>query len=165
MNASEKSNTLIGIMIVAVSMIGLIIFFTRVGFDLTPVEDVHLEKVVTVEGYANSFCDSYVGNNNELNKECSNLTKKNCLSTSCCVYSKMNGKEGCFSGNEHARVVSLLSQVVEEVLCMQSLSSTLCRCGEKKKSNKSVSYKLWSNAARAVGLKATKKKAAPKQWA
>ena len=37
--------------------------------------------------------------------------------------------------------------------------------GEKKKSNKSVSYKLWSNAARAVGLKATKKKAAPKQWA
>ena len=101
MNASEKSNTLIGIMIVAVSMIGLIIFFTRVGFDLTPVEDVHLEKVVTVEGYANSFCDSYVGNNNELNKECSNLTKKNCLSTSCCVYSKMNGKEGCFSGNEH----------------------------------------------------------------
>ena len=34
---------------------------------------------------------------------------------------------------------------------------------EKKKS-KSYGYKLWSNAARAVGLKAAKKKTAQQRW-
>ena len=97
----QEANTIIGIIIVASAMLGVIIFFAMVGFDLTPVEDVHLEKVVVVEGYANAFCDYYDGKSSELNKKCGDLTKKNCKSTKCCVYAMMNGEEGCFAGNEH----------------------------------------------------------------
>ena len=91
----------IGMLIVATAMLGLIFFLKMVGFDLTPVENVHLDKVVVVEGYANAFCDAYKGKSGELNKQCGDLTKKNCLSADCCVYAKMNGDEKCLAGNEH----------------------------------------------------------------
>lgn len=100
-NMSNLSNKVIAMLVVAALMISLIIIFAMIGFDLTPVEDVHLEKVVVVEGYENAFCESYNGKSGELNEQCGDLTRDNCLSTSCCVYAKMDGAEKCFAGNEH----------------------------------------------------------------
>lgn len=96
---SSNTNTILGMIIVAAILFGIIIFFAVVGFDLTPVEDIHLEKVVVVEGYENAFCNSLKGNSGELNKQCGDLTKKNCLKTDCCVYAKMEGKERCLAGD------------------------------------------------------------------
>ena len=96
---SSSTNTILGMIIVAAILFGVIIFFAVIGFDLTPVEDIHLEKVVVVEGYENAFCNSFKGNSGELNKQCGELTKNNCLKTDCCVYAKMEGKERCLAGN------------------------------------------------------------------
>ena len=101
MENGKNTNTIIGMIIAASIILGVIIFFAIIGFDLTPVEDVHLEKVVVVEGYENAFCNYYEGKSSELNEKCGDLTKKNCKSTKCCVYAMMNGKEGCFAGDEH----------------------------------------------------------------
>ena len=42
-----------------------------------------------------------IGERSRLQESCNELTKKNCLATSCCVYAKMQGKEKCHSGDEH----------------------------------------------------------------
>lgn len=97
----QEVNTIMGMIIVAAAMLGIIIVFAMVGFDLTPVDDVHLEKVVVVEGYEDAFCSHYKGKSAELNKQCAKLTEKNCKSTTCCVYAMMNGQEGCYAGDEH----------------------------------------------------------------
>ena len=94
------------ILIVAVIMIGLMVYFGMIGFDLTPVQDKYIEKVVDVEGYDNlnlehGFCKSHEGNSSGLNKSCGELTKDSCMITDCCVYAKMKGEEKCFSGDEH----------------------------------------------------------------
>jgi len=88
-----------------VLIIGLMVFFSIIGFDLTPVQDKHVEKVVDIEAFepisSSGFCKSYEGRRHELEKSCLKLTKSNCLSTSCCVYAKMDGKEECLSGDIH----------------------------------------------------------------
>ena len=48
--AKDAIGTFIGMLIVAAAMLGLIFFLKMVGFDITPVENVHLDKVVVVEG-------------------------------------------------------------------------------------------------------------------
>lgn len=47
---------------------------------------------------AASFCKKYEGNTAELDIACSNLTSKNCKSSSCCVY--VNGNK-CSAGGEN----------------------------------------------------------------
>lgn len=86
--------------IVAAFLFGIIIFFAVIGFDMNPVEDNNLEKVVVVEGYENSFCKSFIGNSGNLNKQCGELTKKNCLKTDCCVYAKIDEGPKCYAGNK-----------------------------------------------------------------
>ncbi len=98
---SSKINTILGMIIVAAVLFGVIIFFAIIDFDLTPVEDINLEKVVVVEGYENSFCNSLQGKSAELNEQCQNLTRNNCLKTDCCVYAKMEGEEKCLAGNQN----------------------------------------------------------------
>ena len=94
------------ILIVAVTMIGMMVYFGMIGFDLTPVQDKYVSKIVDVEGFdnlnlENGFCKSHQGNRAELNKSCGELTKDSCMITDCCVYANMNGEDKCFSGDEH----------------------------------------------------------------
>lgn len=90
---------------VAILIMGLMVFFSIIGFDLTPVQDKQIEKVVDIEAFdsmnSTGFCKSHEGDRNSLQKSCAKLTKENCLATSCCVYAKMNGKEQCHSGDQH----------------------------------------------------------------
>jgi len=91
---------------IAVIIIALIVYFGIVGFDLTPVEDPHIEKIVDVEGFDNidletGFCKHHEGDRNGLNESCGQLTKDSCMATDCCVYAKMRGEEKCFAGDKH----------------------------------------------------------------
>lgn len=87
---------------VAVIIIGLMVFFAIIEFDLLPVKDRTIQKVVDIETFNNmeqGFCKSHEGNRNELQISCNKLTRDNCLATSCCVYAKMDGIEKCHSGD------------------------------------------------------------------
>ena len=90
---------------VAILILGLMVFFSIIGFDLTPVQDKQIEKVVDIEAFdsmaSTGFCKSHEGDRKSLQESCSKLSKDNCLATSCCVYAKMQGKEQCHSGDIH----------------------------------------------------------------
>lgn len=87
---------------VAIVMIGLMVFFAIIEFNLTPVRDIHIQKEVQIEAFDtknDGFCKTHEGDRNKLQKSCSELTRDNCLATSCCVYAKMEGIEQCHSGD------------------------------------------------------------------
>jgi hypothetical protein len=89
---------------VSIIIIGLIVFFAMIEFNLNPVRDVYIEKQVDIEAFDNKdstvgFCKSHEGDRSKLQKSCSKLTRDNCLATSCCVYAKMDGIEQCHSGD------------------------------------------------------------------
>lgn len=89
---------------VAVVLLGLIVLFDIIGLNLNPVEDDHIEKVVTVEGFdIQNFCKSH-GSKKELESSCKTLSKKNCTATSCCVYAKLDGDERCYAGDKHGPI-------------------------------------------------------------
>ena len=105
-DTSELGNLIPSILIVVVLMIGAIVYFGIIGFDLTPIKDPYVEKVVDIEAFDNldlesGFCKSHEGDRNKLNVSCGKLTKNSCLATDCCVYAKMGGEEKCFAGDEH----------------------------------------------------------------
>lgn len=98
------------ILSVVIIILGLIVFFAIIEFNLTPVSNTQVQKVVNIEAfgekikssiekYGNAFCESHRGNSAKLEKSCETLTKDNCLATSCCVYAKMSGKELCRAGD------------------------------------------------------------------
>ena len=86
---------------VTIVMIGIMVFFAIIEFNLTPVRDIHIQKEVKIEAFDNNdgFCKTHEGDRNKLQKSCSELTRDNCLATSCCVYAKMEGNEQCHSGD------------------------------------------------------------------
>jgi hypothetical protein len=86
---------------VAIVMIGIMVFFAIIEFKLTPVRDIHVQKEVHIEAFDNNdgFCKTHEGDRNKLQKSCSELTRDNCLATSCCVYAKIEGNEQCHSGD------------------------------------------------------------------
>ena len=90
---------------VSIIMIGLIVFFAIIELKMTPIKDVQVQKVVNIEGFDNNanndngFCKTHEGDRNKLQESCSEMTKDNCLATSCCVYALMDGKEQCHSGD------------------------------------------------------------------
>lgn len=89
---------------VAVVIIGMIVFFSIIEFDLNPNINTHIEKIVDIEAFENpptSFCKSHEGKRHELEVSCNELSKDNCLATSCCVYANMEGVEKCRSGDEN----------------------------------------------------------------
>ena len=102
------------ILSVVIVILGLIVFFSIIELDLTPVKNPHIEKIVSIEAFENkmksandkndkynsSFCKSYTGNSSKLDKACNDLTRDNCLATSCCVYAKIEDKESCYAGGE-----------------------------------------------------------------
>jgi hypothetical protein len=54
-------------------------------------------KTNTNSNVADAFCESHRGSSNVLQESCSKLTKRNCLSTSCCVYTS---EDKCVAGNQ-----------------------------------------------------------------
>ena len=97
---------------VTIIMLGILVYFSIIGFNLNPSRDVHVQKVVEIESFENndndndndnrtqtSFCKTHEGDRNNLQNSCSKLTKNNCLATSCCVYALMDGREQCHSGD------------------------------------------------------------------
>lgn len=102
------------VLIVMVVFILLVIINIK-GIDLNaPKPDSKLVQEVTVEtldmmngeimngeiklNQADSFCKSYLGNTQQLEGGCNQLTQTNCAETSCCVFAKTveNGK--CVAG-------------------------------------------------------------------
>lgn len=83
------------IFIIVFIILSLILFVKSVGFD-QPVSDKpkKLLQVVTIEGMASSivttpndaFCESHRGSSGSLDGSCGKLTKNNCNTTSCCVW-------------------------------------------------------------------------------
>jgi hypothetical protein len=90
---------------IGILILGLMVFFSIIGFDLNPVQDKQIEKVVDIEAFdsiaSTGFCKNHEGDRKSLQESCLKLTKDNCLATSCCVYAKMQGKEQCHSGDQH----------------------------------------------------------------
>lgn len=64
------------------------------------VQQVVIETLDTLRGsnstLAASFCESYLGNSQELEGACNQLTENNCAQAKCCVYAK----EKCVAGGK-----------------------------------------------------------------
>jgi hypothetical protein len=87
------------IFIIVFIIISLILFVKSVGFDQpAPNEPKKLLQVVTIEGLTqkpdssivinanDAFCESHRGSSGSLDGSCGKLTKNNCNTTSCCVW-------------------------------------------------------------------------------
>ena len=84
------------IVIVVSLILSLIAFINSFGFNLDST------KLLTMEGLTNppdtsiiinksdAFCESHRGSSGTLDKSCGKLTKNNCNSTSCCVWTSNN---------------------------------------------------------------------------
>jgi hypothetical protein len=114
-----KENFKMIILIVIVVLLLLVIINIK-GIDLNePKPKSKLVQEVTVETFeqnsmqdsqeniekmklnpAISFCESYLGNSQELEGACNQLTKTNCAQTPCCVY-KDSSNSKCVAGGIH----------------------------------------------------------------
>ena len=84
------------IVIVVSLILSLIAFINSIGLNLNS------KKLLTMEGLTNppdtsiiinksdAFCESHRGSSGTLDKSCGKLTKNNCNSTSCCVWTSNN---------------------------------------------------------------------------
>ena len=97
------------IVIVVSLILSLIAFINSIGLNLNePTQPKKLLQVVTMEGLTNSpdtsiiinksdaFCENKRGSGGSLEESCGKLTKNNCNSTSCCVWTSDNK---CASGS------------------------------------------------------------------
>lgn len=97
------------IFIIVFIIISLILFVKSVGFDQpAPNEPKKLLQVVTIEGLAqkpdssivinanDAFCESHRGSSGSLDGSCGKLTKNNCNTTSCCVWTS---DDKCVAGD------------------------------------------------------------------
>jgi hypothetical protein len=98
------------IFIIVFIILSLIIFINSVGLNLNEQTNKKLLQVVTIEGLTNTpdtsiiinkndaFCESYRGSGGALDDACGKLTRNNCNSTSCCVWTSENkctaGRQG-----------------------------------------------------------------------
>jgi len=94
---------IINVFIVVLFILTLITFIHTSGFHLTDdMQNKKLLQVVTIEGLETmpetdiihnkntAFCESQRGSSDVLNETCGNLTKRNCTTTSCCVFTSEN---------------------------------------------------------------------------
>jgi hypothetical protein len=118
-----KENYLIIIVIVVLVLILLTIINIK-GIDLnTPKPESKLVQEITVETLdmmsgksmedsqenvekmklnpAESLCESYLGNSEELEGACNQLTETNCAQTSCCGFTKTEESGKCVAGGLH----------------------------------------------------------------
>lgn len=97
------------IVIIVIVVLFLLVLINIKGIDLNaPKPESKLVQQVTVETFdsesnikkmmassSENFCESYLGNSEELEKGCNQLTESNCNEVNCCVYG--NGK--CVAGD------------------------------------------------------------------
>lgn len=50
------------------------------------------------------FCKMHLGKPAELETACGELSKSSCTATSCCVWSSLDSKESCMSGNQNGPI-------------------------------------------------------------
>ena len=91
------------IVIVVSLILSLIAFINSIGLNLNS------KKLLTMEGLTNppdtsiiinksdAFCEIHRGSSGTLDKSCGKLTKNNCNSTSCCVWTSDNN---CLAGGD-----------------------------------------------------------------
>ena len=93
------------IFIIVFIILSLISFVNTAGVDVTtPAKPKKLLQAVTIEGLASSiainandaFCESQRGSSGSLDGSCGKLTKNNCTSTSCCVWTS---DDKCVAGD------------------------------------------------------------------
>jgi len=112
-----KENSQMIIIIVVVVLLLLVIINIK-GIDLNPPKpESKLVQEVTVEtldmmgqapteekiklNLAESFCKSYLGNSQQLEEGCNQLTESNCAQTTCCVFAKTDETGKCVAGGLH----------------------------------------------------------------
>lgn len=96
------------IITIIVVVLFLLVLINIKGLDLNaPKPESKLVQEVTVETFipeenmkkmsssSENFCKSYVGNSEELETACNQLTERNCNEVKCCVY----GNNKCVSGD------------------------------------------------------------------
>ena len=91
------------ILTVVITFLTLIMIFQIVGVNFSPVEDKHVEKVVTIESFDTDPSQSVIpGNHNHdpkpLHDTCTTHSKRACKTASFCVL--LDG-EKCVGGNRH----------------------------------------------------------------
>jgi len=77
------------IFIIVFLIFSLIVFINSIGLNLNTKEaPKRLLQTVTLEGFgkADAFCEAHRGSSGALDESCSKLTRNNCNSTSCCVW-------------------------------------------------------------------------------
>jgi hypothetical protein len=97
------------VFIIVFIILSLILFVKSVGFDITKPDDPKkLLQVVTIEGLTpkqndtilvnptDAFCESQRGSSGSLDGSCGKLTKNNCNTTSCCVWTS---DDKCVAGD------------------------------------------------------------------
>jgi hypothetical protein len=109
------------IILIVIVVLLLLVFINIKGIDLNePKPESKLVQEVTVETFeqnsmqdsqeniekmklnmSNSFCESYLGNSQELEGACNQLTKTNCAQTSCCVFTNNKDSSKCVAGGIH----------------------------------------------------------------
>ena len=75
--------------------------FSILGVTFSPIEDKHIQKVVTFEAFSDNskFSDDLCADEpDEIHEKCAELSKDNCNTTSCCVL--LNGNK-CVGGGKH----------------------------------------------------------------
>jgi hypothetical protein len=115
-----KENSQMIILIVIV-VLGLLVIINIKGIDLNPpkpesklVQEVTVETLDMMGGRsmqdsqeniekmklspAESFCESYLGNSQELELACNQLTETNCSQAKCCIFGKTGEKGKCVAG-------------------------------------------------------------------
>ena len=67
---------------VAIVMIGLMVFFAIIEFNLSPVRDLRIQKEVQIEAFDNNdgFCKTHEGDRNKLQKSCSEVNPRQLFS-------------------------------------------------------------------------------------
>ena len=96
------------ILFVVIIIFGILIVINYYKWDLNPVVTKKLVSAVQVEGFdeksfngkAGHFCNVFKHSPDELDSECQELTKENCLLTDCCGWLSALKNKKCIAGDK-----------------------------------------------------------------
>ena len=91
------------ILLIVLIIFGILIVINYYKWNLNPVVSKKLVSAIEVEGFqgADHFCKVFKHLPNELDNECQELTKENCLLTDCCGWLAPLRNKKCISGDKH----------------------------------------------------------------
>ena len=95
------------ILFIVLLIFSILIVINYYKWDLNPIVSKKLVSAIEVEGFdgvgyneAGNFCSVFKHSPNELNKQCQELTKKNCLLTDCCGWLSALQNKKCIAGDK-----------------------------------------------------------------